>query len=135
MTDHIGEPSETLEAVIVRRNRMQQDEFPDLHVADSVVLKDGPLAYKVAKHWEILDRHTGELHHHSIGIETYRKSGAGWDIDSKRSITLEERDGSSKEASKLATFIAAALYLDLPTDADNFLIVPVEQTDDGARLS
>lgn len=135
MAEILGEPNETLEAILVRRREIEQTTFPDLRVVDEVVLKNGPKAYKVATHWEIVDRHTGELHHHSIRITTYRRLKPGWILDSQKSVILEEEDGSKAEASRLATFIATALQARLPTDAEDYVVVPVAQTDEGTSVS
>jgi hypothetical protein len=38
---------------------------------------------------EVVNQHTGEIHHDSLRIETYRRFSPGWAWDEERSITLE----------------------------------------------
>lgn len=70
------DPKLDIEAVVVERVKLNQKKYPDTDLVDKVILKDGPRAYKVALYWIIVDRNTGEIHHHSLRIETYRRTKA-----------------------------------------------------------
>src|SRR5438876_12408991 len=85
----LADRSEPLDAVVVRRQLLEQETYPDVRCVDKLVLKHGPRAYKVATHWVIVNRNTGELHHHALKIETYRVKKDGWYLDSGHSITIE----------------------------------------------
>jgi hypothetical protein len=118
-----------LQAVITERKRLQQQQFPDLELGDFVVLKNGPQAYKVASHWQILDRNTGELHHHSVTIETWRRRKAdnGWFLDDSHSITLANEVNSEPKITRLTTFLAAVLGAHMPNDPGDYLILPLHR--------
>ncbi len=78
-TVFLADSKEPLEAVLIERRKVEQQANPDIEMLDHVFLKVGPQAYKVAVHWVIRDRNTGELHHHAVKIETYRRTKkAGW---------------------------------------------------------
>lgn len=112
---------------------MEQQQHPDLELGDFVVLKRGPKAYKVATHWQIVDRNTGELHHHSVRIETYRRLKSGWYWDEIRSITLEEDDSKTSEITPLTTFLASIMSAHMPTDPGDYLVLPLRR--EGQQLS
>lgn len=120
---NLGDSQETLDAVLIKRSAIEEARNPDIRMSDYVVLKSGPRAHKVATHWTIVDRNTGELHHHAIKIETYRKTRDGWFWDEEHSITLG--DSEEDELTPLATFLAAILNAELPSDAGRYLVVPL----------
>src|SRR5947209_7020889 len=96
-----------LEAVLVERRRFAQATHPDLDIADFAVLQNGPRAYKVAVHWVIRSRNTGEIKHHSVKIESYKrlKGKDGWFQEPDHTVTLSDND--SDEIARLTTFLAA----------------------------
>ncbi len=122
--DVLADTTQPLEAVLVKRQMMLRVQHPNLRLADSLVLKEGPKAYKVVTRWEVVDQHTGEIHHDSLKIETYRRYSSGWHWDEQHSITLQ-----SEEISSLATFLAGILYADIPDHSGHYLIVPARQSD------
>src|SRR4051812_7961724 len=104
MQDNQLDDTYDLETVLIERVRMVQEKYPDIKLLDKVILKNGPQAYKVALHWVLANRHTGEVRHHSLKIETYRKSKDGWTLPLDNSITLGQ--GDQTEIIRLQTFIS-----------------------------
>lgn len=119
----LAEESETLESVILVRKRMEQESYPDIDLVDTVVIKSGPIAYKVANHWIFLNRHTGEVHHHAVTIETYAKRKAGWLWNEQRSVTMEDIDTS--EIRTLLAFLASVTNANIPADPGRYLVLPI----------
>lgn len=128
----LAENSATLETVIIERKRLEKEKHPDLELVDSIVLKSGPQAYKVATHWVIVNRHTGEVHHNSVKIETFSKKKSGWIWTEMASITLEE--GKTNEITALMAFMAAVLNTQMPDMPGRYLIVPIEENDTVAPI-
>jgi hypothetical protein len=108
----IASPDEPLKAVLARRQALVEAQHPDTRMVDSVVLKDGPRAHKVATRWIIVDRHTGKPHHNVIRISTFTKRKAGWSVEDEHSITLDDKEHD--EIGALATFIGAIKNTDIP---------------------
>jgi hypothetical protein len=125
----IAENDQSLEAVLIKRREIEQDKNPDISLKDSVVLKQGPRAYKVATHWIIIDRNTGEVHHHAVKIETLRRRKSGWLLDEERSITLDDSKGD--EIKPLETFLGVVRGANMPEKPGDYLVVPV--TDEGVN--
>lgn len=128
-SDYFGGPEETLDTIIIRSISDIIERNPDLQLSNKVVLKNGPQVYRVALHHEIRDKNTGELHHHSFSIKSYKKNKTGWKILLEKSITLDEDSASDKknEASALATFIAFCLRRNFPIESSEFLVIPLSQ--------
>jgi hypothetical protein len=124
MQDNELDGTYELEAILIERMRIVQEKYPDIKLLDKIVLKNGPKAYKVALHWVLANRHTGEIHHHSLKIETYRKSKEGWTISPGNSITLGE--GEQTEIKRLQIFIATMLRTDIPELTGKYLVLPVD---------
>jgi hypothetical protein len=117
----LGPASLSLESVIIERERLVQAKFPDLKVCDKVILKNGPKAYKLALHWALVDRNTGEFHHHAVSIETYRKLKSGWYGDPEHKITLNDEDGD--EITPLAIFLRAVRGDVIPEQAGRYIVI------------
>lgn len=120
---YLAPREQTLEAVLIKRSEIERERNPDVKMCDRLVLKNGPRSFKVATHWMIVDRHTGELHHHAVKIETYQRTRGGWLVLDERSITLDDSDGD--ELSQLATFLGTILSVSIPSDAGRYLVVPL----------
>jgi hypothetical protein len=129
----IAEKEATLEAVLVERKKLAREKFPDIDIGDFVVLKSGPLAYKVATHWVLVDRNTSEFHHHALKIETYRKRKDGWEFDEEHSITLADKD--DKEITALASFLGTVLSLNMPGEPGGYLVVPLQAQGEGYGIT
>ena len=119
----LGSADLDLDGVIIARERLVQTKFPDLMIRDKVVLKNGPKAYKVALHWALLDRHTGELHHHAVTIETYHKVKAGWTASVNQKVTLNDEDGD--EITPLAIFLRTVRGDVVPEAAGKYIVINV----------
>lgn len=128
----VAPADQPFDAVLIERKRMEQEANPDIEMYDHVLLKQGPRAYKTAVHWVIRDRNTGEIHHHVVKIETYRKTKGGWMWDEQYSITLDDQD--KDEIRPLASFLCSVLGTDMPKDEGTFFVVPVTEAgaDDAA---
>jgi hypothetical protein len=105
-TDELAENSSTegsSELIVVDRRVLDPSAHPNLEGIDSIVLKDGPRARKVAKYLGVRNRHTGEVHHHALTIETYRRQKDLFSVDIRNSVTLVNEPGD--EIRKLRSFI------------------------------
>jgi hypothetical protein len=122
--DTLVQPNDIVAAILVERRRLAEERNPNLRLVDSCILKDDPRAKKVATHWMILDRHTGELHHHAIKIETFHyKKGGVWELEAPNSITLADQGGD--EIARLMLFLDAVRLPGVPEVTGDYLIVPV----------
>lgn len=72
----------------------------------SVTLREGPRGKKLARWMTIKNRHTGEVHHHALTIETGKKRQGSWELDDKRAITLS--DDEVDEIGRLVDFVRRA---------------------------
>jgi hypothetical protein len=115
--------SAAVEAILVTRRRMEAARNPDLRLSGSTVLKDGPKAKKIATHWVITNRRTGELHHHSVKIETWRRRGAPWELDDYHCVTLS--DGGPEELSRLRLFLDTLDNPNVPELTGDYFVVPI----------
>lgn len=122
---------QSIDAVMFERQRIEQEKHPDIKLVDKLVLKDGPRAYKVAYHWVFVNRHTGEINHHTLRLETYRKTRPGWKEDLEHSLTLEDKD--EKEVTQLFYFLGALLNKDFSDPSGSYLIIPAPSLLDGTQ--
>lgn len=105
----------------LRATATDRERFPDLNGVRSVILKEGPRSRKEAKYTEILNRHTGEVHHHALTIKTFRKRQGEWNEDVEHSITLSTEDD---EIQMLSDFLTVVRDSPAPTASADFLVVP-----------
>lgn len=134
MSEDIILPSDqNIDAVMFERQRVERERYPDIQLVDKIILKDGPRAYKVASHWVFVNRHTGEVNHHALRLETFRKNKPGWTVDSKHSLTLENKEG--EEVTKLFHFLSVVLDKDFSKPSGSYLVIPMQQvTEDNDAL-
>lgn len=103
MSDHDPQPhTEPVDALAV----VQRDfgtAHADLHQVQSVILREGPRAKKTARYVAVKNRHTGEVHHHALTLETGKKLKGTWELDDKRSISFSDEDGD--EIGRLMDFL------------------------------
>jgi len=133
MTDEIiAAYDQPLQAVLLRRKEMVETDHPDMRMVDSLILKDGPRAHKVATHWVIVDRHTKEVHHHAVRLSTYTRLKAGWVVEDEHSVTID--DAKADEITALATFLATVKNVAIPEGPGDYIVVPVtrEHVADGS---
>jgi hypothetical protein len=114
-----GEPEQPL---VVRSKKLDQDTYPDLDRMQTVVLKDGPRAKKNAKHTVILNRHTGEVHHTALVIETLRGEKGRWNRDDKHTICLT--DEGEDEIGRLRVFLNSVHGGAVPQATADFVVLP-----------
>jgi hypothetical protein len=103
VSDHDPQPpTEHADALAV----VQRDfgtAHADLHQVQSVILREGPRAKKTARYVAVKNRHTGEVHHHALTLETGKKLKGTWELDDKRSISFSDEDGD--EIGRLMDFL------------------------------
>jgi hypothetical protein len=64
---------------------------PSIRYVDQTVLKEGPRSLKVATMFEVVNHHTGELHHYSLKLESARRSKAtGLQFSGRNSYLLNK---------------------------------------------
>lgn len=129
MSEAVILPSDqNIEAVLFERQRVEQERNPDIQLIDKVILKNGPRAFKVASHWVFVNRHTGEINHHTLRLETFRKAKLGWSMDAEHSLTLEDR--AEQEVTRLLHFLNVVFGRDFLEPSGNYLIIPVDKNED-----
>lgn len=97
-------PDTPYEEVLVKLKKAR--ESSDIRQIAEVTLKKGPRAYKTAALLEVINKQTGEVHHHTLILEQlkYTKKN-GWEYESKHKINLEDKDG--QEVHDLFVFLSA----------------------------
>ncbi|MFH1633122.1 MAG: Shedu anti-phage system protein SduA domain-containing protein [Chloroflexota bacterium] len=96
---------------------------PNIGRTFQCVLKKGPRSYKIATIIEIMNSHTGELHHYSLRLDSFEKLKAGWKYKPTRSINI---DGSVGEIERLVRFISGTTECDTPDESGQFRLVDEE---------
>jgi hypothetical protein len=81
---------------------------------EAVVLKEGPRSKKLARYMAVMNRHTGEVHHHALTLETGKKIQGSWELDDKRSIGLA--DDGTDEIGALLAFLMRVRGVATPDD-------------------
>lgn len=100
-------PSESASSPLsVRVTASESHLSPDLENIQSVILRDSARVSKVAKFSAIRDRHTGEVHHHALSIQTYRRRAGEEHYDKEHSVSLTSE--GEDEIQKLLNFLQAA---------------------------
>lgn len=100
MTDQDA-PSPADPLQVVRRDL--GEGHADLQQVQSVVLREGPRSKKTARYVAVRNRHTGEVHHHALTLETGKKIKGSWELDDKRSISFSDEDDD--EVARLMDFL------------------------------
>lgn len=112
------------EALMIKRREIEEEKNPDIPYVDSTVLKDGPRAFKSASHLVIVDRHTREIHHHVVKIETLTKRVGSWVVNDKHTVTLD--DEHEDQIGRLLTFLNGVKGL--PDVGREYAVVPISGT-------
>lgn len=103
-SERLGDYDENIDQIVARSVELDKSKHPDIEGLKTCVLKQGKIAYKLATYWTIRDRHTGEIHHHALKLETLRRTKqSGWERKAEQSITLD--DDSNDEIQRLFDFI------------------------------
>lgn len=113
------EPSEPL---VVKSKKIESESYPDLDMMQIAVLKDGPRAKKNAKYTVIRNRHTKEIHHGALVIETRRSRKGQWNRDDEHTICLTDEDGD--EIGKLRDFLNALHSGAMPKANTDYVVLP-----------
>lgn len=120
MEEHFS-PDTTIEDIKVAIKLSQRN--PNVGRTFQSVLKNGPRAFKIATVFEIMNSHTGELHHHALRLDSFDKLRSGWKYKPDRSIHI---DGNAGELEKLVRFIQGVTDCDVSTESGQIRIVEEE---------
>lgn len=104
MTKGTLPPENTLDDVIIRIKKTYKN--PNVGTITTAVLKDGPIAFKIATMIEVINPSTKEFHHYSLKIDHVDKRKTGWFAKAQKSVRLEGNDPS--EIEKLFMFLQAS---------------------------
>ena len=81
---------------------------PNIGETFQIELKSGPIAYKIATIFQVLDPNTKQTHHYYLRIDSInREKEKGWFSKPDKSIIIS--DDGSKELTKLKTFLQTNL--------------------------
>src|SRR5260370_37544524 len=119
--DTDGDTNQTVEAIAIKSLEVDETTNPSIALVDKVTLRNGPIVYKYASHFLILDSHTGLTHHHAIKIETDKRTKEGIAPVDERTIWLE--DEIDDEIARLAAFLCAVR--DMSDAAGDYLIFSI----------
>ncbi|MFN3428955.1 MAG: hypothetical protein ACK46X_03260 [Candidatus Sericytochromatia bacterium] len=100
MTDQDA-PNQADPLQVVRRDL--GEGHADLQQVQSVVLREGPRSKKTARYVAVRNRHTGEVHHHALTLETGKKIKGSWELDDKRSTSFSDEEDD--EVARLMDFL------------------------------
>ena len=64
---------------------------PNVRYVSQAVLKDGPIVFKIATVFEIVDPKTDQFHHHSLRIDHIDRRKDGWFAKPEKSVRLESQ--------------------------------------------
>ncbi|MBU4486277.1 MAG: DUF4263 domain-containing protein [Candidatus Delongbacteria bacterium] len=98
------EPENTIEDVKVRIQKSYKN--PNVGTITQAVLKEGPIAFKVATLMEIINPRTREFHHYSLKIDHIDRTKNGWFHKPDKSVRLEGKEPD--EINKLFKFLSVA---------------------------
>lgn len=88
---------------------------PNIGKVYTAKLKEGKQTSRIAVIKEIINSKTGELHHYSLTISSFKLLKAGWYSEKERSITIES--GKDDEINKLIHFLQSILQHSFPDDS------------------
>jgi Domain of unknown function (DUF4263) len=99
-------PAETtLDEIIVRIHKSYSN--PNVRSVTQVVLRNGPVAFRIASLMELINPATNEFHHYQLKIDQIDRRKKGWFYKPEKSVRLDGDDPS--EIEKLYTFLGASL--------------------------
>lgn len=124
VNDHAPSASGASPPQTIHNRVLEPQNNPDISAVKSVEIVRGPRRFKVARHWLIVDRHTGEINGDQLVIETYLiRKGKPDEKDDAHSITLANKDGDD-EIQRLVEFIQVSRSETLPNESGDFVVVP-----------
>jgi Domain of unknown function (DUF4263) len=99
-------PAETtLDEIIVRIHKSYTN--PNVRSVTQVVLRNGPVAFRIATLMELINPVTGEFHHYQLKIDQIDRRKQGWFYKPEKSVRLDGEEPN--EIEKLYTFLSASL--------------------------
>jgi len=116
---------ESFEAVLIKRQLYDEQHNPHLLLRDVAILKNGPQCYREAKHHVVVDHATGEVHHHSVTIDTYKHTKSAWTLQRPRQLTITD-ENADDEITRLHTFLGV-VRRGVPTDDGDYLVLRVDE--------
>jgi hypothetical protein len=87
---------------------------------------------KEAVYTVVVDRHTGEFHHHALTIKTTLKRKAGDREDEKHTIGLTDESGD--EIQRLIDFLLSVRSGDVPGESGRYVVLPAAGVPDPRSL-
>ena len=115
-------PEFSLDDVLVRVAK--SDRNPNIGRVYTSKLYEGDRVSKVATLKEILVGATGEHHHWSLKIASYKRLKIGWFIQKERSVTIEDNQGDSLQ--KLLDFLQSSMGGALPDETGEYRVMSAE---------
>lgn len=106
---------------------LDAEKYPDLEGVRSMILREGPKAKTEVSYTRIRDRHTGEHHHDSVSLKTYRTKKGEWKKDPSKSISFD--DDGEDEIQKVVDFINANRQGAIPDEDASFLVANASDND------
>lgn len=126
-TDTLNEIEPTIEEAIVRRHLVDVLAKPNQRFVDSIIIHRSKQQSIEATHMEIMDRHTGFVHHHGVKIEATKRlpksQGGGWPVEASDSVWIND-DGN--DAIGMLRDFLSVVKGELPEEQGSYLIVPLK---------
>lgn len=108
------------QAVLVTARDFGQTEKPDLDSLRTVVLYDGKYVKKIAKHWGIRSRNSGQHKYNNLNLITLRRTKKrGWELETDKSITIDDKPENGS-VNILFKFLASLPQID--TSGDHIVV-------------
>lgn len=112
----------TLDEVLVRVAKSERN--PNIGRVHTAKLYEGPRVSKVATLREILVGATGEHHHWALTVSSFKRLKAGWFVEKKKSVTIEDNQDDSVQ--KLLRLLQSSLDGALPDEAGDYHVLSAE---------
>ncbi|MBN2305275.1 MAG: DUF4263 domain-containing protein [Anaerolineae bacterium] len=106
MGKRLGDYAQSFDAILVKVREFDTASKPDIAGYKTVVLRKMIRDYRVATYWTFRNRHTQEVHHHSLTLRTIRHYKRGWEEDECLKITITDQDGQN-EMQRLVDFLVS----------------------------
>lgn len=85
-------PDTPFEDVLIRLKEAKEGSH--IRQVAQVTLRSGPQTYKTAALLEVINKRTGDTHHHVLVLEQFKRTNKiGWQYQASHKITLEEKEG------------------------------------------
>lgn len=128
-TENATEPettAPTIDEAIIKRRAVDVLANPNQRFVDSMTVHRSSKQSIEAVHLEIIDQHTGEVHHHAVKLEQTPRQrvadGGGWPIEVP--ISIQINDVGKDAIGKLRDFLSVVRD-DLPEEIGDFIVAEV----------